>query len=67
MDNCFISLMATLEKDLTDNNFRNCLKDWVSKNKKTYFDQILVIFNKYKRSDPHKWNYNDYKRWVLSG
>ncbi len=34
MDNCFISLMAALEKDLPDNHFKVCLKDWVIKNKK---------------------------------
>ena len=38
MDNCFISLMAALEKDMTDNHFKVCLKDWVSKNKKQFFD-----------------------------
>lgn len=67
MDNCFISLMATVEKDISDNNYRVCLKDWVSKNKKSFFDHVIGMFNKYKRTDPHKWNYNDYKRWVLSG
>jgi hypothetical protein len=43
------------------------LKDWVSKNKKQFFDEILKIFHRHKRSDPVKWNYIDFKRWVLSG
>ncbi len=59
--------MACVEKDITDNNFRVNLREWVGKNKKIFFDQIISIFNKYKRTDPHKWNYNDFKRWVQSG
>lgn len=37
------------------------------KNKKKFFDFVIAIFEKYKRSDPHRWNLADYKRWILSG
>lgn len=67
MDNVFISLLALFEKDLSDNHFRVSLKEWVSKNRKIFFDEVLKIFHKFKRSDPVKWSYVDYKRWVLSG
>lgn len=67
MDNCFVSLMIALNQDLTDTQFKLCLKDWISKNKKQFFDEILKIFHKHKRSDPVKWNYSDFKRWILSG
>lgn len=59
--------MAVVKKDLTENHFKVSLKDWISKNKKVFFDEILKVYHKYKRSDPNKWNYIDYKRWVLSG
>ncbi len=59
--------MVALEKDITENHFRVCLKEWISKNKKQFFDEVLKIFHKHKRSDPNKWNYSDFKRWVLSG
>lgn len=67
MDNCFVSLMAAMEKDLTENQLKLTLKDWISKNKKVFFEEILKIFQKHKKSDPVKWNYSDFKRWILSG
>jgi hypothetical protein len=67
MDNILTSLMSALEKDLTDNYFKVSLKDWIIKNKNGFYQQIINVFNKHKRSDPNKWNYADFKRWVLTG
>lgn len=67
MDNCLSGLMAALEKEITDQHLKICLKDWLSKNRKIFFDETLKVFHNNKRSDPNKWLYNDYKRWVLSG
>ena len=66
IDNCFISLMAIAEKDIPDRQYKMALRDWVMKNKKSFYDGVLATFNKYKRSDPHKWGYADFKRWVMS-
>lgn len=52
MDNCFISLMTAVQKDIHDQKFKVGFKDWVSKNKKVFYDYVLAVFEKYKRSDP---------------
>ena len=67
VDNCFISLMIIAEKQIQDSQFRVALRDWVMKNKKTFYDGVLAAFNKNKKTDPNKWMYADFKRWILSG
>jgi hypothetical protein len=59
--------MSIVEKDIIDNYFKVSLKDWMGKNRKVLYDEVLRIFEKHKRSDLDKWNYADFKRWVLSG
>lgn len=58
--------MAIAEKDITDSQFRVSLREWIMKNKKSFYDQVLGVFNKHKKTDPERWLYADYKRWVLS-
>ena len=67
MDNCFISLNAIAEREIEDKQFKIAYREWIMKNKKGFYDGILAVFNKYKKTDPNKWLYADFKRWILSG
>lgn len=53
--------------NIEDKKFKIALREWVIKNKKGFYDGVLSTFNKYKRADPNKWLYADFKRWVMSG
>ena len=59
--------MIAVERSIAENQFRTSLKEWIIKHKKSFFEYVLGIFQKHKKSDPHYWHYNDFKRWVLSG
>ena len=59
--------MAIAETNIEDKKFKLALREWVMKNKKQFYDAVLEVFNKNKKTDPNKWMYADFKRWVLSG
>jgi hypothetical protein len=67
MDKCFISLMQIAENQTKDANFKIQLREWTNQNNKKITEHIISIFKKNLKSDPERWSFGDYKKWVLNG